>query len=100
VPVRLSHADYAVIETAAKSCNVGMAGLMRECAVRYASAVAREVSAGNITLRRQRIEKAEKAAPVVRASSLGRADDPGWRRQQELNAAAARARSAPKGKKR
>jgi hypothetical protein len=93
IPVRLSDADYAVIEAAARSCNVGMAGLMRECSVRYAAVVAREVVAGNVTLRRQRVEKAEASAPVVRASSLAREDDPGWERQQRLNAATARARA-------
>lgn len=88
VPVRLSDSDYAVIEAAAKAANVGMAGLMRECSVRYAAVVAREVMAGNITLRRQRIEVAEAAAAphVVRAASLERAEDAGWLRQQRVNA--------------
>lgn len=87
VPVRLSHADYAVIEAAAKTANVAVAALMRECAVRHAASVARQIMAGEVTgLRRQRIEAAEAAAPVVRASSLRREDDSGWARQQRVNA--------------
>lgn len=101
VPVRLSDSDHALIKAAADSVNVGVAGLMRECAVRYAAVVAREIKAGNITLRRQRIETAEKAAAghVVRAASLAREDDPGWERQQRVNAqrAVARAGRRPNG---
>jgi hypothetical protein len=96
VPVRLSDGDYAVIKASADGVNVAVAGLMRECAVRYHAVVAREIAAGNITLRRQKIEKAEAAAPVVRASSLTREDDPRWARQQELNEARARSQAAPK----
>lgn len=94
VPVRLSDADYAVIEAAAKSVNVAVAGLMRECSVRYAAVVAREVAAGNIVLRRQRIEKATEAVGgrVAPASSLVRGGDAGWSRQQRVNAQVARAR--------
>jgi hypothetical protein len=96
VPVRLSDGDYAVIKASADGVNVAVAGLMRECAVRYHAVVAREIAAGNITLRRQKIEKAEAAAPVVRASSLAREGDAGWERQQRLNAQRARSQAEPK----
>src|SRR5262245_39309210 len=98
VPVRLSHADYAVIEAAASSANVAVAGLMRECSVRYAAVVAREVVAGNITLRRQRVAKAAEAAGgrVAPASSLVRDGDAGGSRQERINAQVARARAGRK----
>jgi hypothetical protein len=103
VPVRLSHSDHAAIKAAADSVNVGVAGLMRECAVRYATIVAREIAAGSITLRRQRVEVAEKAAAgqVVRASSLSRDEgDAGWSRQERVNAMTARARAGKPAPKR
>jgi uncharacterized protein (DUF1778 family) len=87
VVVRLSHSDYALLEAAAASVNVTVAGLMRECSVRHAAETARAVAAGSITLRRQRIEKAVEAAGgrVVPAASLSRVNDPGWLRQQRVN---------------
>lgn len=92
VPVRLSNSDYKIIEAAAKSVNVAVAALMRECAVRYAGAVAREVAAGNLTLRRQRVEDALGAAAgeVVPASSLvarARANPLGMARQAQIEKA-------------
>lgn len=104
VPVRLSNGDHALIKAAADSVNVGVAGLMRECAVRYAGVVARElereIRAGTTTLRRQRIERAEASAPVVRASSLpSEAEEVRRARQERVNAMTSRARAgrpAPK----
>lgn len=99
VPVRLSDSDHAAIKAAADSVNVGVAGLMRECSVRYAAVVAREIAAGNIVLRRSRIEAAVEATGgrVAPASSLVRDDsDAGWSRQQRINAQVARARGGGK----
>lgn len=92
--LRLSATDKAVIDAAAASANVAVGALVRECAVRYAGTVARQIASGEVTgLRRQRIEVAEAAAPVVRASSLAREDDPGWVRQQRVNAQTLRSRA-------
>lgn len=91
VPVRLSTSDYKIIEAAALSVNVAVGALMRECSVRYAGAVAREVAAGNITLRRQKVDAAIAATggAVVPASSLEirrRANPVGAERQKRIEA--------------
>lgn len=98
VPVRLSKSDYAVIEAAASSVNVAVGALMRECAVKYAGTVAREIAAGNVTgLRRQRVESAVQAVrgQVAPASSLvarPAAGSEAMARQARLNEAAVRRR--------
>lgn len=51
VVVRLSPSDFAVIEAAAEAAGVATGGLVRECAVRYAGQVAREVTEGRLKLR-------------------------------------------------
>jgi hypothetical protein len=97
--VRLSRTDAAVIEAAASEANVAVGALVRECAVRYAGTVARQIASGEVTgLRRQRIEVAEAAAPVVRASVLveSEADRVGRERQERVNAMTARARASRK----
>lgn len=79
-----------MIEAAASSVNVAVGALMRECAVRYAVVVARDVAAGNVTLRRQRVAAAVEATggAVVPASSLEvrrRANPVGFSRQDRVN---------------
>lgn len=95
--LRLSETDKAVIEAAAAAANVAVGALVRECAVRYAGTVARQIASGEVSgLRRQRVEKAEASAPVVRASSLveSEADRVGRERQERVNAMTARARAS------
>lgn len=90
VMVRLSPEAHAAIKAAAASANVAVGALMRECAERYATTVARDVAAGNVRLRRQRVE----AVPgVVRASSLVGPSSEAMARQARLNEMAARARA-------
>lgn len=99
IPVRFSSSDMAAIEATAGSVNVAVAALIRECAVRYHALVARQIASGEVSgLRRQRIEKAEAAAPVVRASALveSEADRVGRERQERVNAMTARARASRK----
>lgn len=92
VPVRLSDSDHAIIKAAADSANVAVAGLMRECSVRYAGEVAREIMAGRITLRRQRVEPKPAPKRAVVEPSRGVFADVAGTRQQRLNADALRAR--------
>lgn len=98
IPVRMSPQDYAVIEAAAASVNVAVGALIRECAVRYASAVAAQVARGDVRLRRARIDTAVRAVKgqVVPASSLVVRSMPesvaGMDRQRKLNEAKERAR--------
>jgi hypothetical protein len=90
VPVRLSKSDFATIEAAAGSVNVAVGALMRECAVRYAAVVAREIAAGNVTgLRRQRVESAVQAVrgQVAPASLLVPPSSDAMARQARLKAA-------------
>lgn len=72
VVVRMTPAGYAAVEAAAESVNVSVGGLMRECSERYAAAVAREIAAGHLVLRRRKVEKAVKAVrgQVAPASTL------------------------------
>lgn len=87
VSVRLSASDHALISAAADAVNVGVGGLIRECAVRHAAGVAREIAAGNISLRRQRVEKAVEATggQVVPARRLSPPDPAMLARQRRLN---------------
>lgn len=57
----MSAADHAVIVAAAKSVGVADGALVRECAVRFAAQVAREVESGALKLRR----RSGKAAVVL-----------------------------------
>ena len=73
--VRLSRSDAAVIEAAAASAGVAVGALMRECSVRYAAEVAREVAAGRVTLRRRSSSgrpKPEPRLPESRAEMFRR----------------------------
>lgn len=90
--VRLSRNDYDTIKAAADFANVSMGGLLRECAVKYASAVARDVREGSVTIRRQRAVQAVKGQ-VQPASTIVRPPAEDWmlERQRKLNAQRERA---------
>lgn len=51
VVIRLSVGDLAVVEAAAEAAGVATGALVRECAVRFAGVVAREVVEGRLRLR-------------------------------------------------
>jgi predicted DNA-binding ribbon-helix-helix protein len=90
VTIRLSHEAFDAIKAAADRSNVSVGALIRECAERYAVSVARDASAGNVVLRRARVERAAVVAPVVPARALVPASVEALGRQAQLNAAKAR----------
>lgn len=100
VVVRMTPAGYAAVEAAAASVNVNVGGLMRECSERYAAAVAREIAAGNLTLRRAKVEKAVKAVQgqVAPARSLVVKQEPTYEelmRERQARMESERGRSKP-----
>lgn len=74
VAFRISATDFAVLEAAARSVNVSAGALARECAVRYAADVAREVSEGRLKLRRRSaaVPVPSPAAPLPKGVTTGR----------------------------
>lgn len=70
VMVRMSKADRAVIDGAARSVGVSTGGLLRECGVRYAAQVARMVESGELRLRRR--SSVEPVVEVERPASPAR----------------------------
>src|SRR4051812_36637126 len=69
IPVRFSRSDYDLLANIAAHANVSLGGLIRECAVRHAAEVARDVGRGTTTIRRQRAVQAVRGQ-VAPASSL------------------------------
>jgi hypothetical protein len=53
VMVRLSPAEFAMLDALCVSANVGLGGLLRECGLRYGASVIREVEAGSVVIRRR-----------------------------------------------
>lgn len=96
VLVRMGDQDLEKVKAAAERANVGVAGLMRECSVRFADEVADRVLRGEITLRRARIETAVAASEgqVRPAVELVSVEPVVSDRQLLLNQQAARARAA------
>lgn len=97
VMVRLSPEDEAVIKAAARYANVAVAGLIRECAVRYAAAVAADVRRGSTRLRRGKAVEAvrgqvQPASSLVVEGGLTPYDVMMRERQARLNARVERAR--------
>jgi urocanate hydratase len=96
VVVRLSPELAVALGESARSANVAVAALVRECAERFHEVVAREVASGAVRLRRARVEVAAQAAPVVPARALVDASALALERQRRLNVSADRARRGGK----
>jgi len=94
VVVRMSPSGYALVKAVADRVGVSVGGLMRECAERHAASVARQVEAGEITLRRNAGPDVVTGPPAVVAAPLSRPSGDALSRQARLNAAALRARGA------
>lgn len=95
IPVRFSRPDYDLLASIATHANVSLGGLIRECAVRHAAEVARDVGRGTTTIRRQRAVQAVRGQ-VAPASSLVAplSDSERWARERQarLNRASERSR--------
>jgi hypothetical protein len=91
IQVRLSHTDLETLKSLADAANLSLGALIRECAMRYSSAVVRDVRAGTIQLRRQHAVEATggqvqpASALVVSSAALA------LERQRRLNAQRERA---------
>jgi hypothetical protein len=64
VVIRLTPEDLAAIRAAAAVGDVAVGALVRECAVRYASTVARELRVSGKRVRRGNVSKPEPAVPA------------------------------------
>lgn len=95
VMVRLSASDHETLKSMAVAANISLGGLLRECAMRYGTALARDVRDGDVVIRRQRAVAAVRGQ-VVPASSLvvrSPAEDWAMERQRRLNESADRSRA-------
>jgi hypothetical protein len=83
--VRLSPAEFAMLDALCVSANVGLGGLLRECGLRYGASVIREVEAGSVVIRR-------------RDGSVPRDSDSVPVREAVVAPPVSRSRSVPKGR--
>jgi hypothetical protein len=60
----MSALEFARVQAAAQAADVAVGALVRECAVRYAPSVAREVAGGDVRMRRRSL-----AVPVPPAAA-------------------------------
>jgi hypothetical protein len=69
--VRLSPAEHATLLALCQAANVSLGGLMRVCAVRYASAAVRDVQDGSVRIRRRDVERPQGIPVEPRGSVSG-----------------------------
>lgn len=90
VMVRLSPAEHATLLALCQAANVSLGGLIRVCAVRYATAAVRDVQDGSVRIRRRDVERPQGIPVEPRVSASA----------SESVSRDARPRSVPKSKPR
>lgn len=93
VMVRLSVPEKELLDGIAKAANIGLGGLLRECALRHAAEVGREAQRGDLRMRR-RVAVEAVQGHVVPASSLVTRSPEDLARQARLNEMRDRARKS------
>jgi hypothetical protein len=84
VVIRLTPEDLAAIRAAAAVGDVAVGALVRECAVRYASTVARELRVSGKRVRRGNVSKPEPSVPKSQPKSEPAPPIKGLKRASEL----------------